>query len=327
MKNILEILNNVKKIIKKTNNKEKLNFIKIKYLGRKGYFNKKIKNLLNLPVKLRNTEGLIINKAKKKFQKNIKKKINYIENKNIIEIINKKKIDISIPGRKINIGNYHPISKTISIIEKFFLKIGFRLEFGPEIEDSYHNFDYLNIKKNHPSRSKKDTFWLDKVRLLRTQTSSVQIRTMKTNKPPISIISSGKVYRNDCDKKHTPMFHQTEGLLVDVNVSFANLKNLLNEFLYYFFDKKIKIRFRPSYFPFTEPSAEVDIFDTNGHWLEVLGCGMIHPNILEKLNIDSEIYSGFAFGIGIERLTSLRYGIVDLREFFENDVRFLKQFK
>ncbi|MFI4846833.1 MAG: phenylalanine--tRNA ligase subunit alpha [Candidatus Makana argininalis] len=327
MKNILDILNNLKNIIKKTNNKEKLNFIKIKYLGRKGYFNKKIKKILNLPLKLRKNEGFIINTAKKDLKKKLKLKINSLEIQNINKEINKKKLDISIPGRKINICNYHPISKTISIIEKFFIKIGFKLEFGPEIEDCYHNFDYLNIKKNHPSRSKKDTFWLNKTFLLRTQTSSIQIRTMKLNKPPISIISSGKVYRNDYDKKHTPMFHQTEGFLVDVNVSFANLKNLLNEFLYYFFDKKIKIRFRPSYFPFTEPSAEVDIFDKNGNWLEVLGCGMIHPKILDNVNINSKIYSGFAFGIGIERLTSLRYGILDLRKFFENDVRFLKQFK
>ncbi|MFI4853276.1 MAG: phenylalanine--tRNA ligase subunit alpha [Candidatus Makana argininalis] len=327
MKNILNILDNLKKKIQRTNNKEKLNLIKIKYLGRKGFFNKKIKNLLNLPIKLRNKEGLIINKAKKDLINFLAKRTHFIEITNINKKLNNKKIDISLPGRKINMGNIHPISKTISIIENFFLKIGFKLEFGPEIEDCYHNFDYLNITQNHPARSNKDTFWLDKIRLLRTQTSSVQIRIMKANKPPISIISSGKVYRNDYDKKHTPMFHQTEGLLIDINVSFANLKNLLNEFLYYFFNQKIKIRFRPSYFPFTEPSAEVDIFDKNGNWLEVLGCGMIHPKILDKVNINSKIYSGFAFGIGIERLTSLRYGILDLREFFENDVRFLKQFK
>ncbi|MFI4847332.1 MAG: phenylalanine--tRNA ligase subunit alpha [Candidatus Makana argininalis] len=327
MKHLLHKLNNIKKIIKKINNKKKLNFIKIKYLGRKGYFNKKIKNLLNLPLKLRYKEGLIINKAKKDLQKALNLRINLIEIKNINKDIHKENIDISLPGRKINICYSHPISKTISIIENYFSKIGFKIVCGPEIEDYYHNFDYLNIDKHHPSRSKKDSFWLDKLRLLRTQTSSVQIRTMKIKTPPISIISSGKVYRKDYDKKHTPMFHQTEGLLIDVNVNFANLKNLLNEFLYHFFDKKIKIRFRPSYFPFTEPSAEVDILDKTGNWLEVLGCGMVHPKIINKVNINSKIYSGFAFGIGIERLTSLRYGILDLREFYENDIRFLKQFK
>ncbi|MFI4819014.1 MAG: phenylalanine--tRNA ligase subunit alpha [Enterobacterales bacterium] len=327
MESLLNKLNNIINFINEIDNKKKLDFIKIKYFGRKGYFNKKIKNLLKLPLKLRYKEGFIINKAKKDIKKAIKLRTTFIEKNDINNDINKNKIDISIPGRKINIGNFHPISNTISIVEKFFLKIGFELEYGPEIEDCYHNFDFLNIEKNHPSRSKKDTFWLDKIRLLRTQTSSVQIRTMKIKKPPISIISSGKVYRNDFDKKHTPMFHQTEGLLIDTNVSFANLKNLLNEFLYYFFNKKIKIRFRPSYFPFTEPSAEVDIFDKNGNWLEVLGCGMVHPKILDNVNINSKIYSGFAFGIGIERLTSLSYEILDLREFFENDVRFLKQFK
>ena len=196
-----------------------------------------------------------------------------------------------------------------------------------EIEDDYHNFDALNIPGHHPARADHDTFWFDTTRLLRTQTSGVQIRTMKAQQPPIRIIAPGRVYRNDYDQTHTPMFHQMEGLIVDTNISFTNLKGTLHDFLRNFFEEDLQIRFRPSYFPFTEPCAEVDVMGKNGKWLEVLGCGMVHPNVLRNVGIDPEVYSGFAFGMGMERLTMLRYGVTDLRSFFENDLRFLKQFK
>ena len=224
-------------------------------------------------------------------------------------------------------GGLHPVTRTIERIETFFGELGFSVESGPEIEDDYHNFDALNIPAHHPARADHDTFWFDAKRLLRTQTSGVQIRTMKDKQPPIRIIAPGRVYRNDYDQTHTPMFHQTEGLIVDTDISFTNLKGTLHDFLNHFFEEEVQVRFRPSYFPFTEPSAEVDVMGKNGKWLEVLGCGMVHPNVLRNVGIDPDIYSGFAFGMGMERLTMLRYGVSDLRAFFENDLRFLKQFK
>lgn len=212
-------------------------------------------------------------------------------------------------------------------VKNFFNKFSFSVFTGLEIEDEYHNFDALNIPIYHPSRTNHDTFWFDKNRLLRTQTSCVQIRVMKENRPPIRIISYGRVYRNDHDQTHTPMFHQIEGLVVDTDISFGNLKEILYSFLQDFFKDNLKIRFRPSYFPFTKISAEVDIMEKKSNcWLEVLGCGMLHPNVLLNVGINPENFSGFAFGMGVERLTMLRYGITDLRSFFENDLRFLKQF-
>ncbi len=236
-------------------------------------------------------------------------------------------IDISLPGRTMENGGFHPVTRTIDRIETFFSELGFSVESGPEIEDAYYNFDALNIPGHHPARADHDTFWFDATRLLRTQTSGVQIRIMEKQKPPIRIISPGRVYRNDYDQTHTPMFQQMEGFIVDKNISFSNLKWTLHDFLHNFFEEELKIRFRPSYFPFTEPSAEVDVMNKNGKWLEVLGCGMVHPSVLRNVNIDPEVYSGFAFGMGIERLTMLRYRVTDLRAFFENDLRFLKQFK
>jgi phenylalanyl-tRNA synthetase alpha chain len=224
-------------------------------------------------------------------------------------------------------GSLHPVTLTIGYIEDFFNKLGFESKSGPEVEDAYHNFDALNIPDHHPARSSHDTFWLDSTRLLRTQTSSVQIRTMRNSKTPIRVIAPGRVYRNDHDSTHTPMFHQVEGLVVDKGTSFSQLRALLVDFLDYFFDEKVQTRFRSSYFPFTEPSAEVDILGDNSIWLEVLGCGMVHPNVLQRVGIDSELYTGFAFGLGVERLAMLRYGFGDLRKLFENDLRFLSQFR
>lgn len=236
-------------------------------------------------------------------------------------------IDVTLPGRRIENGGLHPVTRTIERIESFFGELGFTVESGPEIEDDFHNFDALNIAADHPARTDHDTFFFNPKLMLRTHTSGVQIRTLEERQPPLRFIAPGRVYRNDYDQTHTPMFHQVEGMLVDENVNFAQLKGILHDFLCNFFEEDLEVRFRPSYFPFTEPSAEVDVKGKNGKWLEVLGCGMVHPNVLRSVGIDPEKYSGFAFGMGVERLTMLRYGVNDLRAFFENNLRFLKQFK
>jgi phenylalanyl-tRNA synthetase alpha chain len=229
------------------------------------------------------------------------------------------------------VGGLHPVTRTMERIETFFRGIGFDVAEGPEIEDDYHNFEALNIPAHHPARAMQDTFYFNPTTVLRTHTSPVQVRTMEMTQPPIRIICPGRVYRCDSDQTHTPMFHQVEGLLIDENISFADLKGILQQFLNVFFEDDLKVRFRPSYFPFTEPSIEVDIMRTNSKgeesWLEVLGCGMVHPKVLEMSGIDSEKYTGFAFGMGVERFAMLRYKVEDLRMFFENDLRFLKQFK
>ena len=247
-------------------------------------------------------------------------------------------VDVTLPGIAQDVGNAHPVSRTIARIEQFFGELGFAVKTGPEIEDGFHNFDALNIPANHPARADHDTFYFNPNMMLRTQTSGVQIRTMESQTPPIRIISPGRVYRNDYDQTHTPMFHQVEGLMVDKDVSFSELKGILHDFLNHFFERDLTVRFRPSYFPFTEPSAEVDIqcvhckgegcrVCSQTGWLEVMGCGMVHPSVFESSNIDTKRYSGFAFGLGVERLTMLRYGVNDLRLFFDNDLRFLSQFR
>jgi phenylalanyl-tRNA synthetase alpha chain len=240
-------------------------------------------------------------------------------------------IDVSLPGRGLDMGGLHPVTRTLRRIETIFSKAGFDVETGPEIEDDWHNFEALNIPETHPARAMHDTFYFDEKTVLRTHTSGVQIRTMENKDAPMRIIAPGRVYRCDSDQTHTPMFHQVEGLVIEENASFAQLRTLIIEFLRQFFeDENLKVRFRPSYFPFTEPSAEVDIATNlfgDGRWIEVLGCGMVHPNVLKNVDVDAEQYSGFAFGLGVERLAMLRYGVTDLRQFFENDLRFLKQFK
>ena len=235
-------------------------------------------------------------------------------------------IDITLPGRGQRMGSIHPVTQVQERICQFFTKAGFQIAYGPEVEDDYHNFEALNIPGHHPARAMHDTFYFDATHLLRTHTSGVQIRTMETSQPPIRIVCPGRVYRCDSDQTHSPMFHQIEGLYVAENTSFAELKGLLINLLNEFFEKDLKVRFRPSYFPFTEPSAEVDIMDERGRWLEVLGCGMVHPNVLRAAGIDPDQYKGFAFGLGVERFAMLRYGINDLRMFYQNDVRFLRQF-
>ena len=241
-------------------------------------------------------------------------------------------IDVTLPGRKQSLGSLHPVTKTQQRIESFFSSIGFEVVSGPEIEDQFHNFEALNMPAHHPARDMQDTFYFPNGDVLRTHTSSVQIRHMKDRQPPFRVIAPGRVYRSDSDQTHTPMFNQLEGLMVDENVSFANLKSILQMFMRNFFEQEVEMRLRPSYFPFTEPSAEVDIRLTdpehplNGKWLEVLGCGMVHPNVLQAVGVDSETYTGWAFGCGMDRLAMLRYGINDLRLMFESDVRFLRQF-
>ncbi len=304
-----------------------LDQVRVKFMGKKGKVTDLMKGLGALSKDERPAAGQKINLAKQQIQSLITSKIQQLKDEELNQKLAAEAVDVTLPGRSRVLGNIHPVSRTISRIESFFGDLGFEVKQGPEIEDGFHNFDALNIPKNHPARADHDTFYFNPNLMLRTQTSGVQIRTMENENPPLRIISPGRVYRNDYDQTHTPMFHQVEGLMVDKNVSFSELKGILHDFLFHFFEEELKIRFRPSYFPFTEPSAEVDVMGKNGKWLEVLGCGMVHPNVLKAVNIDPEQYTGFAFGMGVERLTMLRYGVNDLRAFFENDVRFLKQFK
>ncbi|UBR43642.1 phenylalanine--tRNA ligase subunit alpha [Aeromonas veronii] len=304
-----------------------LDEIRVKYLGKKGFFTEQMKGLGALSAEERPAAGAVINQAKQQVQDALNERREALE----VAVLNQKlaaeTIDVSLPGRRIENGGLHPVTRTIERIERLFGEMGFKVARGPEIEDGFHNFDALNIPAHHPARTDHDTFYFNPDLMLRTHTSGVQIRTMQQQQPPIRIIAPGRVYRNDYDMTHTPMFHQVEGLLVDEHASFTELKGILHDFLRNYFEEDLIIRFRPSYFPFTEPSAEVDVMGKNGKWLEVLGCGMVHPNVLRSVGIDPEKYSGFAFGMGVERLTMLRYGVNDLRAFFENDLRFLKQFK
>ena len=303
-----------------------LDQVRVEFMGKKGKLTDLLKGLGKLSNEERPAAGQKINQAKQVIQQAISAKGEFLRTEELNQKLAEEAIDVTLPGRTEKPGNLHPVSRTIARIESFFGELGFSVKTGPEIEDGFHNFDALNIPANHPARADHDTFYFNPDMMLRTQTSGVQIRTMEVEKPPLRIISPGRVYRNDYDQTHTPMFHQVEGLMVDKNVSFTDLKGILHDFLHHFFEESLEIRFRPSYFPFTEPSAEVDVMGKNGQWLEVLGCGMVHPNVLKAVGIDPEEYTGFAFGMGVERLTMLRYGVNDLRAFFENDLRFLKQF-
>ena len=305
---------------------QQLDAVRVEYMGKKGQLTEQLKSLGKLSPEERPAAGQAINEAKQRVQELINARNNELKQAELAEKLAAERIDVSLPGRKAQVGGFHPVTKTIARIEAFFGDLGFRTVEGPEVEDDFHNFDALNIPANHPARADHDTFYFTPTTMLRTQTSGVQIRTMEQEQPPLRIISPGRVYRNDYDQTHTPMFHQVEGLMVDTDVSFTQLKGILEDFLVNFFEEELEVRFRPSYFPFTEPSAEVDVRRKDGKWLEVLGCGMVHPSVLQAVGIDSEKYTGFAFGMGVERLTMLRYGVNDLRAFFENDVRFLKQF-
>ena len=314
-----------------------LDDVRVAYLGKSGKITEQLKSLGKLPKEERSAAGQVINQAKVELQKSIEARKTGLEQAALNARLVGETIDISLPGRNAQSGGLHPVTRTIERIEKLFANAGFSVAEGPEIEDDYHNFEALNIPAHHPARAMHDTFYFDEHLLLRTHTSPVQIRVMENAEPPMKVIAPGRVYRCDSDLTHTPMFHQVEGFLVDENVTFADLKGIIHDFLQGFFEKDLKVRFRPSYFPFTEPSAEVDIecvmcegegcrVCSQTGWLEVLGCGMIHPEVMKHVNIDSEKYSGYAFGMGVERLTMLRYGVNDLRLFFENDLRFLRQF-
>ena len=305
---------------------KQLDQIRVDYLGKKGQLTEQLKMLGKLPPKERPKTGQIINDVKIEIQHALELRKKSFEDEELKETIEKGYLDTSLPGRGIKRAGLHPITLITQRIESLFQQIGFEIVDGPEVEDEYHNFEALNIPEYHPARAMHDTFYFGDGRLLRTHTSSVQIRIMENDSPPFRFIAPGRVYRCDSDMTHTPMFHQVEGLIVEEAVTFSELKGLLINFLEIFFEKELKTRFRPSYFPFTEPSAEVDIEGKNG-WLEILGCGMVHPNVLKNVGIDPEKYSGLAFGMGVERLAMLYYGVDDLRLFFDNDMQFLEQFQ
>ncbi len=307
-----------------------LDQVRVQYLGKKGELTAQLKSLGKLSAEERPAAGAKINEAKQQVQDAINIKRTMMVANALSKQLALESIDVTLPGRGQATGGLHPVTMTMERIQNFFAQIGFSVAQGPEIEDDYHNFEALNIPAHHPARAMHDTFYFGDGTLLRTHTSGVQVRTMEKQQPPIRIICPGRVYRCDSDQTHSPMFHQIEGLLVDDNISFADLKGILHNFLNVFFERDLQVRFRPSYFPFTEPSIEVDIGyqgeDGEQKWLEVLGCGMVHPKVFEHSGIDPEAYTGFAFGMGVERLAMLRYGVKDLRMFFENDLRFLAQF-
>ncbi|MGY3868190.1 phenylalanine--tRNA ligase subunit alpha [Aeromonas crassostreae] len=327
MQQLEEVVGQAKAEIESVSDGATLDEIRVKYLGKKGFFTEQMKSLGTLSPEARPAAGAVINQAKQQVQDALNARRDDLAAQELNQKLAAETIDISLPGRRIENGGLHPVTRTIERIERLFGEMGFKVAHGPEIEDGFHNFDALNIPAHHPARTDHDTFYFNPDLVLRTHTSGVQIRTMEKQQPPIRVIAPGRVYRNDYDMTHTPMFHQVEGLLIDEHASFTELKGILHDFLRNYFEEDLTIRFRPSYFPFTEPSAEVDVMGKNGKWLEVLGCGMMHPNVLRAGGIDPEKYSGFAFGMGVERLTMLRYGVNDLRAFFENDLRFLKQFK
>jgi phenylalanyl-tRNA synthetase alpha chain len=314
-----------------------LDEVRVRALGKKGLITEQLKGLGALPAAERPAAGQRINEAKLAVQSALEARRGALENAALDAELARGTIDVTLPGRGQEPGGLHPVTRSRLRIERIFMQAGFEVATGPEVEDDFHNFEALNIPANHPARAMHDTFYFPDGRLLRTHTSPVQIRAMRERKPPMAIIAPGRVYRNDSDMTHTPMFHQVEGIVVGENVSFANLKAMLHTFVERFFERPLGMRLRPSYFPFTEPSAEVDIECVFCHgagcrvckqtgWLEILGCGMIHPNVLKAAGIDSEEWQGYAFGMGIERVTMLRYGVDDLRLFFENDLQFLKQF-
>ncbi|MDC0663803.1 phenylalanine--tRNA ligase subunit alpha [Marinobacter sp. SS21] len=332
MENLEQLVQGGLAAVEQADGLQALDQIRVDYLGKKGVLTQQLKSLGKLSPEERPAAGQKINDAKVQVQQAINARRDALEQAALDTKLASESIDVTLPGRGQDLGGLHPVTRTLQRIEQFFARAGYTVEQGPEIEDDYHNFEALNIPGHHPARAMHDTFYFNPGTLLRTHTSPVQIRTMEDGKPPFRMICPGRVYRCDSDMTHTPMFHQVEGLLVEKDVSFADLKSTVEEFLRVFFEKDLAVRFRPSYFPFTEPSAEVDIEwgreeDGSIKWLEVMGCGMVHPKVFEYCGIDPEEYRGFAFGLGVERLAMLRYGVNDLRMFFENDLRFLRQFR
>lgn len=332
-----QLVTEAKQAIESAADLKQLDEERVRLLGKKGVITGQMKSLGQLEPEQRKEAGKHINIAKQAIQNALEARKLSLQAAELDAKLAAEAIDVTLPGRGQNSGGLHPVTRTMQRIEKLFMQLGFEIAEGPEIEDDFHNFEALNIPESHPARAMHDTFYFDEHTLLRTHTSPVQIRVMAERQPPLRIIAPGRVYRCDSDLTHTPMFHQVEGFMVDEHVSFADLKGVLDDFLKNFFEEDLAVRFRPSYFPFTEPSAEADIQCVQcggkgcrlcGHtgWIEILGCGMVHPRVFEHVNIDNEKYTGFAFGMGVERLALLRYGVNDLRLFFENDLRFLQQF-
>ncbi len=332
-----DLKNQAQTELKQVSNEVSLQNLKAKFVGRKGVFTEITKSMKDVSSEDRPKMGMLINEVKTYIEALFDEKLNQIKEEKKKRAIAEEKIDVTLPGRNVSLGARHPVSQVMEEIVTIFERMGFEVAEGPEVETDYYNFEALNIPKDHPARDMQDTFYISDDVVLRTHTSPVQIRVMEKEEPPIKIIAPGRVYRCDSDVSHTPMFHQIEGLLVDKNVTFGDLKGVLTEFLRLVFGEGLGVRFRPSFFPFTEPSAEVDIecvicggqgcrVCKDSGWLEILGCGMVDPEVFKSVNYDPEVYSGFAFGMGIERITMLKFGINDIRLFFENDVRFLRQF-
>lgn len=337
MEQLEALVNNLLEAIAKVDHVDQLEQLRVQALGKSGQLTALLKQLSQVPAAERPAAGARINEAKKQVAEALsQRKLNLAASALATEL-SLESLDVTLPGRAVAPGQLHPVTQTIERMTSFFTRIGYEVAEGPEVEDDQHNFEALNIPAHHPARAMHDTFYFDAKRLLRTHTSPVQIRVMEQAQPPIRIVCPGRVYRCDSDLTHTPMFHQMEGLLIDETITMADLKGTVQSFLREFFEQELPVRFRPSYFPFTEPSAEVDIGCVHcggagcrvcGHtgWLEVMGCGMVHPDVLRGVGIDPLQFRGFAFGMGVERLAMLRYSVSDLRLFFENDLRFLQQF-
>lgn len=333
MDDLAALVKEARQAVSEADSTQALDEVRVRFLGKKGALTQLLKGLGKLPAEERPQAGEAINQAKQEVAGELEARRSSLEAAAMQARLSSERVDVTLPGRGQQRGGLHPVTRTLERITSLFSNIGFDVVEGPEIEDDYHNFEALNIPAHHPARAMHDTFYFDAGYLLRTHTSPAQVRTMEHQQPPLRVVCPGRVYRNDSDLTHSPMFHQMEGLFVDENVTFADLKGTIEAFLRAFFEgDDIDVRFRPSYFPFTEPSAEVDIRikregqDAYSGWLEVLGCGMVNPRVFEASGIDTERFSGFAFGMGVERLAMLRYGVNDLRMFFENDLRFLRQF-
>ena len=321
------LLNDAKSAIGLVTSLESLELLRVKYLGKKGHLTEILKGVGKLPPEEKPKIGKVVNEIKQALQSALTIHTDHLKATELERKLSSELLDITLPGRSDSIGSLHPVTRVKERVIQLFTAMGFRAAEGPEIEDEHYNFESLNIPADHPARAMQDTFYFQGDKLLRTHTSPVQIREMEKHGVPIRLIALGRVYRRDSDQTHTPMFHQVEGLVIQKQCTFANLKGVLQNFLNQFFETDLRLRFRPSYFPFTEPSAEVDIYKPKtDDWLEVLGCGMVHPNVLRNVGIDPDEYCGFAFGIGLDRLAMLRYQIPDLRQLFENDIRFLQQF-
>jgi len=337
-KDLEELTREAEEAIRAADDLEALDKLRVAYLGKKGELTARLKSLGQLPAEERPAAGQAINEAKERVGAVLESRREELATRAMEAALEAERVDVTLPGRGEQTGGLHPVTRTIERIEDLFVSLGFGVGEGPEVEDDYHNFEALNIPADHPARAMHDTFYFDAHHLLRTHTSPVQIRVMERDGAPVRVIAPGRVYRCDSDLTHTPMFHQVEGLLVDEGVTFGDLKGVLDDFVKRFFEQELPVRFRPSYFPFTEPSAEVDVgcmfctgqgcrvCDGSG-WLEILGCGMVHPKVFEDAGVDAERFTGYAFGVGVERLAMLRYGVDDLRIFFDNDLRFLRQFR